>query len=49
MNQNDIPLNETVKQVTERIIARSQATRRTYLKKIETAKSQTASCSIGLR
>ena len=31
--QNDVvPLNETVKQVTERIIARSYATRRAYLK-----------------
>ncbi|EEG87396.1 phosphogluconate dehydratase [Proteus penneri ATCC 35198] len=40
--QNDfVPLNETVKQVTERIIARSHVTRRAYLKKIEAAKSQT--------
>ncbi len=40
--QNDFAaLNETVQQVTERIVARSQITRRAYLKKIEAAKSQT--------
>ncbi|HEK2714707.1 TPA: phosphogluconate dehydratase [Proteus mirabilis] len=38
---NFAALNETVQQVTERIVARSQITRRAYLKKIEAAKSQT--------
>lgn len=39
--QNDfVPLNETVKQVTERIIARSHVTRRAYLKKSKPQKAK---------
>lgn len=39
--QNDfVPLNETVKQVTERIITRSQLTRRAYLKKLKLQKAK---------
>lgn len=37
---NFAALNETVQQVTERIVARSQITRRAYLKKLKLLKAK---------